>query len=160
MTTQIQMDFARARSLQVPNVPVPYSEVVALARQVVQEERAALAADVGRAMAFDQREDDDPLDLIEKAGDRHASWVKTIVPNDEIEREKGRQLFMVGVLAGAKAARAGMKIGAEDRLASDARPRLPAEDRRQAADAAHRPSQLDKLLAGVRNPSAGGLTGR
>ena len=140
--------FATALSLAVPAVAVAMKNVVELARGVV------MAAD-GRTMAMDA-EGEDPLGEVEKALDKCSSFLKQNI-QDEVVRAKGLELVKALMRAASAAGGAGKGVhGAED--ARRSRDGAAGRDRRQAADA--RPSQLDKLLRGVRNPSAGGLTGR
>jgi hypothetical protein len=141
MTTQAEKALAHALSLGLPNTPIPYSEVVALAQKVVWDARPS-----GRIAAFDEAEGN-PLDALEKAVSQCESWIAKNVA-DEIERERGNQLVRNVMKAASAAAKQGVVVGAED--ARRSRDVAAGRDRRQAADA--RPSVLDKVFAGIPKP--------
>jgi hypothetical protein len=153
MRSQAETAFSLALSRALPNVAIPDKELRKLAKLAMdvlgEDEEAELARDRRPAadarpvmMAFDQREDGDPLSGTEKALQACESWIAKNV-TDELQRARGLELVKALMRAASSAGGAGHKLG-EDR-------------RRLASDAAHRPSaRLDRVLAGIRNPSAGG----
>jgi hypothetical protein len=166
MRTQAETAFSMALSRALPNVAIPDKDLRKLAKLAMdvlgeddegeqRSEDRRRAADARPVMAFDQREDGDPLSETEKALQACESFISKNI-TDELQRARGLELVKALMRAASAAGGAGHKLGEDRRPAADA---LAVRRGKQAADAAHRPSVLYRVLAGVRNPSAGGLTG-
>ena len=116
------------------------------AERLVRSGDRRRAADARPVMAFDQREDGDPLNEVEKALLACESFLSKIT-TEELQRARGLELVKDYGRATNAAGRAGHKLGEDRRQAADA---LAARRGKQASDA--RPSVLEKVFAGIPKP--------
>jgi hypothetical protein len=141
-----EKDFARALSLAVRDRPVAYRDARRLAAELLGQDARPSNAELpprrpAGGVAMDAAAaPGELLSDVEKCLERLDGFLRKNV-SDDLEREKGSQLARALMTASATAGRQGLRLGADRRMAHDAR------------------STLDRVLGGFRPPSTS-LTGR